>query len=366
MTRFTDNWTSRQIIQPSLTTSNHHTAVLTVALLLLSSLPVFISCIIDNSYYHNEEGSGAPKTVKTILTFTPETGTMADGTLDIFFFNNDRLRKLDSYQRTQIHKDNIIEAASREGDKIIVVIANSHIKEEDCENIYDYADLSGLYAELKDERSDYPILCAETTVNAGHERRCAITLKPLMAQVKINSISCDFFNKPYSDAELTDVKIYLTNICSRYPIAGQQPSVPESIIDYGKFEPEDTSGFIDRHLFYQRLDSPLNASVIYPEIMLYCYQNIVEEEALGSPFTRLVIEGTLNGETTYYPINVNRGVWSSPDGKAGVSRNGCYVYDITISQRGVPSPDTPIEPGTVTCNFSITPWQEQDKRNVTF
>ena len=67
MTRFTDNWTSRQTIQPSLTTSNHHTAVLTVALLLLSSLPVFISCIIDDSYYHRDCRE-MPKKFSTFLT----------------------------------------------------------------------------------------------------------------------------------------------------------------------------------------------------------------------------------------------------------------------------------------------------------
>ena len=78
-------------------------------------------------------------------------------------------------------------------------------------------------------------------------------------------------------------------------------------------------------------------------------------EGDGKKFTRVVIEGELNGITYYYPIAV-------PE----LERNNCYSLDITIKRPGSLDPDSDVEKGTLLATVSVLDWDIADNNVVEF
>ena len=75
-------------------------------------------------------------------------------------------------------------------------------------------------------------------------------------------------------------------------------------------------------------------------------------------YTRLVIQGDLNGNTYYYPISINREGfgYSSVNGHCGVKRNTSYKLDVTICRPGSTDPDEILEYGTLSTNLNVLDW----------
>lgn len=327
-----------------------HGAVLAVTLLIIT-LPAFCSCDKDNDSYTED--------VRTLWVHNQSINIYGD-CLDIFFFNDDKLRLLDSYQCLQAMPDGGVEASSRKGDKLFFAITGACI---DPTGIGSYDDLGGLFAELDKELPESPVMTAFAKVRAGEEKK-SVTLEPLLSEIVISSICCDFHKKPYSGQRLEDVKIYLTNVRDRCPVTGEQDA-GSSFINCGALSEEDMKrpGLAD--LVYSSLEVPVGENVVHPDIHLYCYPDEAGEEGLGTPFTRLVIEGKLGGETTYYPITINRGTAGDTAGQ-GVERNKSYIYDITICRRGVSSPDIPIDVGILRAGFHVKEWDAKGERTIGF
>ncbi len=339
-------------------------AVLAVWFLLLVSFPAFYSCSKkDVPPPYSSTGTEPAESAACRISVKAADGSKVSS-LDIFFFNDDRLRKLDSWQHVETDGADFIDAASRQGRKILFILANARLSEDTCRGIRSYDDLGSLYSDIKDDLPDAPVMSGESRVSAGNESNCCIPLSPLMSEVVLNSISCDFHGHPYAGEMLRDVKIYLTNICGRYPFTGDAASVPECILNHGKLSDDDVAGFKGGCLIYCGT-TDIGESVLFPEIHLYCYPNTATEEGLGTPFTRLVIEGSIAGKKTFYPINVNRGAWQSGN-VPGITRNSSYIYDITLTRTGVNDPETAIETGNLMCSFEVSPWKSMDRRVITY
>ncbi len=340
----------------------HISAVLALALLIFS--PTFYSCTKIPSHTSGTSTGGQEETV--IQRIELKSDYEIESHLDVFFFDADRLRRLDSFQRFEGDNLKAIEAASREGNKIIAVIANSGLTIEECGRIRTYSDLNLLYCNLTSDSPTHPVMYAESEVRSGHNHLCNITLEPLMAKITINTISCDFHSRPYAREKLKNLKMYLTNVCSRYPIGGSEPDVPDEIINYGRLRQEDIEKFDNSDLLLCDTGLSIGENVVQLNTDLYCYQNTAVTESLGTPFTRLVIEGELRGEKTYYPIEINRGTWQTESDSTGVWRNTNYCYDLTLTRRGVSDPDIPITPVEINCTLTVKPWNEKAGRTVTF
>lgn len=275
---------------------------------------------------------------------------------DVFFFNDDRQRRLDSYQRFQGESIANVSASSRKGRRIMVVIANSTKAQEEWYSISSYYDLAVRYSELSAEETSYPILIGEKKLTTGKDKSVSVTLTVLMSVVRLNSISCDFHLRPYKDAILQNVRAYLTNVNVRYPFIAESGVYPASeMLNLGHFSEQDMTAFGHPEMVCSLLSQDIGSSVVRPDIELFCYPNVSETASLGSPFTKLVIEGSLMGETYYYPIDINR----DEDGQ-GVNANTVYSYDITITGRGSTDPDTPAEREYITAVFSTSEWEDTD------
>ena len=112
------------------------------------------------------------------------------------------------------------------------------------------------------------------------------------------------------------------------------------------------------------LPQPVGKQICYPGTRLYCYPNATTQSSPGSPPTRLVIEGKLQGKTCYYPLEIGRGTWGVTP--PGVLPGRTYRFDITLTRRGADTPDISLEPGTVQCSLSVTPWNERNDTVIDF
>lgn len=352
--------TGRQTVLPDLTISlKKATAVLAEVLLITCFLPTFFSCNKTNFTDNGNTRDSSDLKLKMELAVTkPKTCE----SLDIFIFEDDRMRRLDTYRRAVGTTSTSV--SSRRGKKIMAVIANTDVDDAQLRDIRTYGDLTKLYTDLKNDDPESPVMYGEQKIDAGQDSRCELELKAFMAEIRINSLCCDFHARPYAGEKLKNVRIYLTNICSKVPFAGEPPETPTGILNYGYLHAEDTCGFAASGLISRKLAAPAGESVLSPDIRLYCYGNTAETEKIGSPFTRLVIEGELLGKTVYYPIDINRGLGC--DGTPGITGNCSYIYDITVTRRGVSDPDTPILTDMFTNTLKVLPWKEQERRTIIF
>jgi hypothetical protein len=175
-------------------------------------------------------------------------------------------------------------------------------------------------------------------------------------------LKCDFKGKAYEGEKLSDIHVYLTNVNASCRIWNDTGTAAR-IINQGRLIKEDVARFKDQNLIYRKVDGEVGAKGIMTDIKLRCYPNMAEEEGPGSPFTRLVIQGVLDGEVWYWPIDINRGEGRSPEGIEG---NCSYSFDIVLTRKGSADPDTAIKTESATIMMEVEKWEEKEEYSVAF
>ena len=250
----------------------------------------------------------------------------------------------------------------------MVIIANSSYSKKDWRHINSF---EGLYEEtalLEQESTGYHIMTSVLEISSADRHIYRADMERLSSGIRINSIRTDFSGREYDDEPLTDVKVYLTNVNASCMLLRHEGFRPELIVNPGFLDMSAVSGFKDTGIIYREIDEDIGEDAVYPDISLFCYPNDAVEETAGSPFTRLVIEGRIRGETYWYPITINRGdfgIASGGDGR-GIGRNMMYSYDITIRRTGTKDPDIPVSLEDVTISCPVEPWEEIDNGTVSF
>ena len=283
--------------------------------------------------------------------------------LDVFTFENDRMERLDSYQRIDkdLHGDKLCSIASRAGEKTVVIIANSHADKYEWIDINSRKALQKKTFDLEDEDPENLMLIGEYKTTAGKAFQAILT--PMTAEIVLRSIRCDFAGLPYEGENMTDVKVYLTNINASCGIWTGEETFPTRVINAGRLSEHDMAGFRHPEMVVQEIDSDIGAECIYPDIRLRAYPNSSPEESAGSPYTKLVVEGKIDGHTYYYPISINRG---NEKKGSGIRRNKRYIYDLTITRTGLEDPDGTIEDTEHKIIMEIKEWKEKDWYDIRF
>ena len=122
--------------------------------------------------------------------------------LDILVFENDRLARLDAYQRIDEFNGNIAYIESTGGKKILFLYAGGPHYHFEWSHVNSYGCLKEMRTQLKHESIGQPTLSGECEIDAGG-RSGQISLKPLISEVRIEAISCDFSNTPYAGSQIT-------------------------------------------------------------------------------------------------------------------------------------------------------------------
>lgn len=335
--------------------------ILANALLIISFPAFFLCCSGTDGSLGGHEPEEAPVTI----SFASITANPAQS-LDIFVFNNDFLRRLDSHQRFVWDGHSEIKAASRNGGKIIVAVSGLDSTCLTWDRINSYETLQKMDVSFRHDNPETPLMSGEIKIDTGNPGTYEIRMKPVLSSISVRSIRCDFSSRPYAGEELSDVRVYLTNVNASAPIMENGPVASNDIINMSGYNEFDMQSLDFPQYVMRKLEYGIGTDPQQCGIELYCYPNENTEETAGTPFTRLVIEGKLRGKTYYYPININRDGFDMECGHTGIRRNFRYIYDLTITRTGSTDPDTPVSHEIVKVNVNIVPWEENGEEEIKF
>ena len=259
--------------------------------------------------------------------------------LDIFVFRDGAVKSLDSYSRASPGQNGTVNIISGSGDRIVAMISGAGFSPEQIASVRCYEDLESLYVNLRDEVDSSPVLSGETVICAGQPGPWNIVLEPLLSKVEVLGLSVKL-KGAYAGKALSNVQAYLTNVNGSCQPLRRDGFRPVEIINNGRLRDSDLGTLSSPRLVHMlpRISRQMDGETTYETFCLYCYPNDVAEESSGSPFTRLVIQGDIDGQTYYYPIPVNRPGAGHTAGRAGICRNVNYVMNIHITGPGALSP----------------------------
>lgn len=296
----------------------------------------------------------AHATTKVTVCGTTRANTVA---MDILVFNDDDLQRLDCYQRMESGWNGDFHVSSQKGDKIMLFYANTQHAAEDWMWI---SSLSRAYKSsvcLEKETRGAPVMSGIMKAEAGG--KYSPELERRSAEVILNSLCCDFAGKAYEGEKLENVSVYLTNVNAESPIWRNEYRSTR-FINQGRLSEKDVNAFRDPSLILADIEGSIGKEAVSPDIVLRCYENTSEREGPGTPYTRLVIQGDIQGVTWYWPIAVKG------KGTNGVEANRKYTYDIRITGKGSADPDTEIERGNIEIIADIEEWTEKEEYKVIF
>lgn len=332
-----------------------------LGLLFLYIFPVLHGC---ESLQCKDGDFTAAETVPVKMTVQSRTNLQGQN-LDMLIFNNDALQYLECWQRVTVTEDNKVTVASMNGDKVLMACSGMSTNNyEDWMWISSLSSLSDAWTDLEDESLNTPVMSGSCTFKAGSTIKDIpeLSLRRVSSEIHLRSLTCDFAGRAYEGEKLSDVQIYLTNVNASCLIWNDSCSTSR-IVNQGRLIMEDVARFSDSSLIWQKVDEDIGAETVNTDIRLRCYPNKAQEEGPGTPYTRLVIQGVLDGEIWYWPIDINRDVDTSDE---GIGRNCIYRYDIILTRKGSADPDTAIKTGSALITMEVEEWEEKENYSVVF
>ena len=313
---------------------------------------------------HLEDGSFTDAvTVPVKVAVHGKRESKASG-LDMLVFRNDRLHYLECWQWVPFSGSGNVAVASTTGEKILMACCGLESTPDDWMGISSISSLADAYTALEKENRDSPVMSGSCSFHAGNstDANPELVFRQISSEIHLRTLKCNFKGRPYEGEKLSDIHVYLTNVNASCRI-WNDPGRATRLINQGRLVEEDIARFEDQSLIYQRIDKEVGAEGITTDIMFRCYPNTSEEEGPGTPFTRLVIQGQLDGEVWYWPIDINRGEGHSPEGIEG---NCVYTFDIELTRKGSADPDTAIKTESANIMMEIEKWEEKEEYYVVF
>lgn len=280
--------------------------------------------------------------------------------ISIFTFDDDSLGRLDSYQRIENIQDEEVLVSSRGGRKRIYVCGNLELPDKEAARISTASDLEKLSCSLEDIRREFPLMLGMTISETGASINPTVSLKPMTSEIVLNSLRCDFGGMAYEGERITDCKVYLINVNAQCHLYDSTTNA-RRMINIGMLNMNEVRQFTEPDIIYNEIKGEIDGNWRREKICLMCFQNFCEEESPGSPFTRMVIEGKIQGQTYYWPITINR-----TDNGEGVRNNTRHVIDLTIRRKGGLDPDEELTIEDCAIMMEMKEWEEMDGYTVRF
>ncbi len=288
----------------------------------------------------------APAARKSQIYINAVGNTNIQG-LDLLFFQDAPLFRLDAYQHLNGVSGGRVTGTSSTAARKVVILSNYPVDAYAWSGVRSLGSLSDLPFRLEDEDPAAPMLYGES--EAGSMGR--VVLRPMLAKITLRSIACEFSERPYAGERLQDVRAYLTYASQECrPFAPEDP--PSSWLNAGRLDEAGTAALSHPEAVLQTLSASLGGR-IYPSAGFYCYPNPSDGSEFGSPVTRLVIEGKLRGTTYYYPIDL-----------PGLEADVQYRMDVTLTRAGTTDPDTPAASGSIRLESQVLDWDGRDWEDI--
>lgn len=277
-----------------------------------------------------------------IFVFRVNAGAPDDGALDGY-------RKFTAAELGNLTN---LEVQTTTGNKIIYAVANSH--RSNWKGVNTRAAFEQQTALLADENLKSFIMVGSAEAQLQVASTVAFTIKRLVARVKVNCIKTAFAGGPYEDMELKDVKAYLLYAqAEKLIFNGLGDNL--KIYNEGEAKSEDSGTCAMAGMIYDDLGTNISDAGYETSHWFYCFENGFTDENDTDKFTRVVIEGELNGTVYYYPIVLDE-----------VKRNCSYSIDVTIKRPGSTDPNLDVEKGTLLVTVSVKDWEPVSDSVVEF
>ena len=267
--------------------------------------------------------------------------------LDLFFFDTLGAQKLDSYQQVlNLQAGEPVYGLSSAGPKRLAALSGTAGVTDPWLGINTYGSLCKHTFSLDRESALNPLLAGEMLLEDGASRQAFLSLRPMLAAVRIRSVSCDFSGRPYAGKDFFNNKLFLSYAGSECRPLGPGGGDAVSWLNAGDV---DSAAVLRLPLPEMVLQDGLGG--IGPTGQLagrdfYCYPH---------PDTRMVLEGWVDTLHCYYPIPLE-----------GLESGKCLQLDVTLRRLGSPDPDTPVSSGMVLLQTAILPWKEWEPYSVSF
>lgn len=184
-----------------------------------------------------------------------------------------------------------------------------------------------------------------------------IHVQRLVARIVLKKITRDMVTSSNQEKTFHFVKAYAINVVGDEPYENRGAYEPEEWLNKMGYTASAADGLlcipgnvdIDDGDVWQ----PSGDAVIY---VLPNYTTDDSHAGAWSPRkTRIVIEGTLGGETCYYPITFNE-----------IDGNTCYtIANVTLTKEGSDHPDVPVvADDACQATIIIDPWTDEDAIEV--
>ena len=267
--------------------------------------------------------------------------------LDLLFFQEAPLYRLDAYQHLDGVSGGRVTGTSSTAARKVVILSNYPGEAYAWTGVRSLGSLSDLPFRLEDENPAAPMLYGES--EAGSMGR--VTVRPMLAKITLRSIACEFSERPYAGERLQEVRAYLTYASRECrPFAPEDP--PSSWLNAGRLDEAETAALSHPEAVLRTLAASLGGR-IYPSAAFYCYPNPSDGSEFGRPVTRLVIEGKLRGTTYYYPIDL-----------PGLEADVQYRMDVTLTRAGTTDPDTPAAAGSIRLESQVLDWDGREWEDI--
>ena len=287
-----------------------------------------------------------PTLRKAQIYIYPTGKTTLQG-VDLLFFQDGPLFRLDAYQHLEGITGNRVTGTSSTAARKVIILSNYPSDTYAWSGIRSFESLADLPFRLEDDNPAAPLLYGISEAGVMDK----VELRPMLAKITLRSIACDFSGRSYAGERLQDVSAYLTYARRECrPFAPEDP--PSSWLNAGRLDEAGTAALSRPELVLRSLGPSLGGR-IYPSADFFCYPNPSDGTEFGRPVTRLVIEGRLRGVTCYYPIDLPR-----------LEADVQYAMDVTLTRAGTTDPDIPAVSGSVRLESRVLDWDGREWDDV--
>lgn len=346
------------------------------------------ACILASCNKMETDNTGKPTVEEATMILSIESQkTKASGsghgsqagdnkvnTLDVFIFRNNPGQPddglLDGYKRfsgADLGDMSALPVKATTGKKTVVAIANAH--KENWNGVTSLNELKKQETLLKSENTQDFFMSGSKETTLEKVSEISISISRMVARVCLENISVDFTGTPYEGMSLSNVQIYLVNaIGNKYAVDGSDCTTKQ-ILNKGEAVSSDIQGCTMSGILQESLKTAISNSQPYRTAhYFYCYENKIDTESASEKFTRLVVQGDIDGVTYYYPVNINQKDFGHSEsvGHYGISRNTSYSLSLTINRPGSTDPDKPVVGGTLNVGITVEDWTTVPVSNIVF
>lgn len=289
-------------------------------------------------------------------------------TLEIFIFHaeGNKAGKLDAYKKfTPADGIRNLQIKATTGRKKMYVVANSH--RGGWPGVNTLPEFQQERALLQEDNVKDYLMTGEADVTLQVATSVTLPVSRLVARVCLASIKGAFRGTPYEGCKLSNVKAYLINVHGVKHIHDGSLAVPV-ILNPKAPEETDINSCAMPGMLFEAVPAEIEDTGYTTPHYFYTYENRLETETERNRFTRLVIQADLNGNTYYYPVNINQPGYgyTALNAHRGVKRNTSYEIHVTILRPGSIDPDQPMEHGALSVNLNVLDWNTLPVANPEF